>query len=39
MCRATRPKEEGRVAIVTNAGWMAVDVVTSARRVLQGGQP
>ncbi|BBO07139.1 hypothetical protein ABH991_004352 [Bradyrhizobium ottawaense] len=23
---ATRPKEEGRIAIVTNAGWAAVDV-------------
>ena len=26
MCRATRPKEEGRIAIVTNAGRAAVDV-------------
>ena len=26
MCRATRPKEEGRIAIVTNAGRTAVDV-------------
>ncbi|MET4803043.1 hypothetical protein ABIA96_005644 [Bradyrhizobium sp. LB11.1] len=26
MCRATRPKEEGRIAIVTNAGRIAVDV-------------
>ncbi|MEY9128243.1 hypothetical protein ABIA03_007588 [Bradyrhizobium yuanmingense] len=25
MCRATRPKEEGRIAIVTNAGRGAVD--------------
>ncbi|GMO13684.1 hypothetical protein TM233_15120 [Bradyrhizobium sp. TM233] len=25
MCRATRPKEEGRIAIVTNAGRAAVD--------------
>ena len=25
MCRATRPKEEGRIAIVTNAGRTAVD--------------
>ncbi|WP_234680651.1 hypothetical protein [Bradyrhizobium monzae] len=26
MCRATRPKEEGRIAIVTNAGRTAVDL-------------
>ena len=26
MCCATRPKEEGRIAIVTNAGRIAVDV-------------
>ncbi|MEY9878539.1 hypothetical protein ABIA43_000073 [Bradyrhizobium sp. USDA 328] len=26
MCCATRPKEEGRIAIVTNAGRTAVDV-------------
>jgi len=26
MCRATRPKEEGRIAIVTNAGRAAVDM-------------
>ncbi len=25
MCRATRPKEEGRIAIVTSAGRAAVD--------------
>ena len=25
MCRATRPKKEGRIAIVTNAGRAAVD--------------
>ena len=25
ICRATRPKEEGRIAIVTNAGRVAVD--------------
>ena len=33
---ALRPKEEGRIAIVTNAGRMAVDVVTSARRAIAG---
>ncbi|MEH2486510.1 hypothetical protein V1280_002449 [Bradyrhizobium sp. AZCC 2230] len=26
MCRATRPKEEGRIAIVTNAGRIVVGV-------------
>ena len=25
MCRSLRPKEEGRIAIVTNAGRIAVD--------------
>jgi hypothetical protein len=34
-----RPEEEGRVAIVTNAGRVAVDAVTSARNASQGGQP
>ena len=39
MCRATRPKEEGRIAIVTNAGRAAVDADALARKVSQGGQP
>jgi hypothetical protein len=34
-----RPKEEGRIAIVTNAGRAAMDVATSARLVSQGGEP
>ncbi|WP_200890047.1 hypothetical protein [Bradyrhizobium japonicum] len=29
---STRPKEEGRIAIVTNAGRTAVDVATLVRR-------
>jgi hypothetical protein len=36
---ATRPKEEGRIAIVTNAGRTAADAATPARMASQGGQP
>jgi hypothetical protein len=34
-----RPKEEGRIAIVTNAGRMAVDVGHIGAKASQGGQP
>ncbi|TYL84678.1 hypothetical protein FXB38_13450 [Bradyrhizobium cytisi] len=37
MCRATRPKEEGRIAIVTNAGRMAVDVGHVGAKGFAGG--
>jgi hypothetical protein len=39
MCRATRPKEEGRIAIVTNAGRTAVDAGHIGASSSQGGQP
>ncbi|MGY4505725.1 hypothetical protein ACVWYH_009682 [Bradyrhizobium sp. GM24.11] len=39
MFRALRPREEGRIAIVTNAGRAAVDVGHIGAKVLQGGQP
>ena len=39
MCRATRPKEEGRIAIVTNAGRVAVDAGHIGAKTSQGGQP
>jgi hypothetical protein len=34
---ATRPKEEGRIAIVTNAGRAAVDAGHIGAKGLQGG--
>jgi hypothetical protein len=37
---ATRPEEEGRIAIVTNVGRAAVDVGhVGAKGFLQGGRP
>jgi hypothetical protein len=36
---ATRPKEEGRIAIVTNAGQAAVDAGGIGAKASQGGQP
>jgi hypothetical protein len=36
---ATRPKEEGRIAIVTNAGRAAVDAGDTGAKASQGGQP
>jgi hypothetical protein len=36
---ATRPKEEGRIAIVTNAGRTAVDAGHIGAKASQGGQP
>ncbi len=39
MYRSLRPKEEGRIAIVTNAGRAAVDVGHVGAKASQGGQP
>ena len=36
MCRALRPKEEGRIAIVTNAGRAAVDVSHTGAKLIAG---
>ena len=34
--RPVPPRQEGRIAIVTNAGWDAVDAAASARKVIAG---